>query len=92
MDNTVSDIQISRVLSNQVPLFQLRYKKAGDELNHKGATVRIQSFIMEMARSYLMRMKHAIAEVVGWQSISYCDTDSIAMSFDKADPVANNQV
>ena len=85
LDQSVKEIDVKRVLSNDVPLYELKYTQEDDEYNHKGATVRISAFIMEMARSYLMRMKHSIANAIGWDSIAYCDTDSIAISFDKVD-------
>ena len=47
---------------------------------------------MEMARTYLMRIKHAIASTIGIDAISYCDTDSVFIGLDKADPISAMQV
>jgi hypothetical protein len=92
LDETVTSKDIKRVLSNEVPIYELKYEQKDDKFNHKGVTVRISSFIMEMARTYLMRMKHAIAKEIGWEAISYCDTDSIAITFDKVEPLLANKV
>jgi hypothetical protein len=78
-------MEMCKSLSNSVPIYELKYSRIGESYNHKGATVRISSFIMEMARTQLMRMKHIIASKIGWESISYCDTDSIVISFDYSD-------
>lgn len=89
---SVKTIQVCKSLSNFVPMYELKFSRAGDAYNHKGATVRISSFIMEMARTHLMRMKYAIAEEIGWESISYCDTDSIVIAFDIKDRNLDNRV
>lgn len=47
---------------------------------------------MEMARTYLMRVKHAIANVLGWEAIAYCDTDSIMISFNHCEPLLCMQI
>lgn len=67
----------------------MRYSKEGDELYHKGTLVRFSAFIMGIARNHLMVIKHAIANIVGADSIVYCDTDSVFVSFDKFAPGDN---
>lgn len=86
-DIVQESIDLKRIMSDNVPLYELKYRTVDDDLNHKGATLRISSFIMEMARTYLMRIKHAIVKELGIDSIVYCDTDSVFISFDKADPM-----
>lgn len=90
MRKDVHDVEINQIMSDRVPIYEMKYQLKDADMNHKGATMRISAFIMEMARSYLMRIKHAIADVLGWESISYCDTDSVMISFDKAEPSKAN--
>lgn len=82
----IIDIEINRVLTDMVPIYELKYSQQNDHLNHKGATKRFSQFIMEVARASLMRIKYAIADAIGWESISYCDTDSVFIAIDKIDP------
>lgn len=71
------------MLTENVPIYQLKYKLKHDDLQHRGTMVRIGSLIMEYARNHLMRMKHTIAREFGPESICYSDTDSVVVSFDK---------
>lgn len=85
-------ISIKPILCDKVPLFEMKYDVKDQDLHHKGATLRISAFIMEMARTHLMRVKHKLAEIVGADSICYCDTDSIMISLDKCEVLNNNFV
>lgn len=89
LSKDIQSIRLTKHLSNYVPIYELKFQKKDDMYTHKGATVRISSFIMEMARTHLMRMKHIIAKELGYESISYCDTDSIVISFDKCDQLTD---
>ena len=61
-DDVIHDsIHVKRILTDEVPLFEVKYDTIDQELNHKGATLRISAFIMEMARTHLMRVKHKLA-------------------------------
>lgn len=70
----------------------MKYSIKGDKLNHKGNLVRLGSYIMSLAKNYLMIVKHAVAKILGKESIVYCDTDSVVISFDKKYPADAHKV
>lgn len=59
------DYSVDRLLTEFIPLYQVKYEMPDDSLNHRGALMRIGAFIMEVARNHLMRMKHALVREFG---------------------------